>query len=319
VSDSGRRLEYPNGKKFAFTVIDDTDVSTVENVAPVYTLLRDLGLRTTKTVWPLSLDDPDSDFVGSETLEDPEYLDFVLRLQREGFEITWHSPAMESSTRPRILTGLDRFQEQIGHYPRIHVSHARNRENPYWGSERVDSPIVRWFQQRSVDRTGYYQGHVEGSEYWWGDRCLEHIEYGRNLTFETLDLTQINPSMPYRDPVRPLLARWFSASDAEDVDAFVALLRSPNQAALERAGGFSIVATHFGKEFVSDGVVDQRVRSVLEEMAGRPGWFPTVGELLDWLREQHPADVLPPSEWRRMQYRFLFDGIKRRLIRSLRR
>jgi len=310
-------LQYPDGKKFAFTVVDDTDVATVENVRPVYALLRDLGMRTTKTVWPLSLDDPTSDFVGSETLEDPEYLDFVLQLQREGFEITWHSPAMESSKRPRIEAGMERFRQQIGHYPRIHLSHAVNRENLYWGVDRVDSPAVRRALRRGVLPPDYYQGHVEGSEYWWGDLCESHIEYGRNLTFDTLNLAAVNPSMPYHDPGRPLIRRWFSASDAEDVDAFVDLLSSSNQGRLEAEGGFCIVATHFGKRFTKGGELDPRVRTVLEELAARPGWFPTTGELLDWLLQQHGTDELPSREWTRMQRRFLLDGITRKVSRIL--
>jgi len=37
-----RSLEFPYGKRFAFTVLDDTDVATVQNVAPVYALLERL-------------------------------------------------------------------------------------------------------------------------------------------------------------------------------------------------------------------------------------------------------------------------------------
>jgi hypothetical protein len=34
----------PNNKKFAFTILDDTDLSTVENVSPVYRLLAELRI-----------------------------------------------------------------------------------------------------------------------------------------------------------------------------------------------------------------------------------------------------------------------------------
>ena len=46
-------IDWPDGKSFAFTVFDDTDNATVERVSPVYALRTDLGLRTTKSVWPL--------------------------------------------------------------------------------------------------------------------------------------------------------------------------------------------------------------------------------------------------------------------------
>ena len=38
---------------FNFSIFDDADNGTVENTAPVYRLLEELGLRTTKSVWPL--------------------------------------------------------------------------------------------------------------------------------------------------------------------------------------------------------------------------------------------------------------------------
>lgn len=46
-------IPWPDGKRFAFTIFDDTDHQTLENVPPVYDFLSDLGLRTTKSVWPL--------------------------------------------------------------------------------------------------------------------------------------------------------------------------------------------------------------------------------------------------------------------------
>jgi hypothetical protein len=308
------RFNFPNGKKFAFTVVDDTDVATVANVSPIYALLRDLGMRTTKTVWPLGFS-AKSPFTDSDTLEDPPYLEFVRRLQQEGFEITWHSPTMESSTRPQIIEGLSRFREAIGHFPRIHLNHGLNRENIYWGDARVDLGPLRWLLKREAS-AGYFQGHVPDSEYWWGDECERHIEYARNLTFNSINLATVNPTTPYHDPRRPLVAKWFSSSDAEDVDAFTRLISSDNQDQLEREGGFCIVATHFGKGFVRDGAIDERFRQALEELAGRPGWFPTTGELLDWLVANGGGGTIPRGEWRRMQLRFTLDALSRRIDRK---
>ena len=36
-----RDLAFPGGKEFAFTVIDDTDGSTLKNLSPIYDLLED--------------------------------------------------------------------------------------------------------------------------------------------------------------------------------------------------------------------------------------------------------------------------------------
>ena len=62
---------WPQGKRFAFTIVDDTDMSTVENVGPVYDFLSELGLRTTKTIWPIAPLGPPR--TGGQSLEDPDY------------------------------------------------------------------------------------------------------------------------------------------------------------------------------------------------------------------------------------------------------
>jgi hypothetical protein len=297
------RFAFPGGKRFAFTTIDDTDLSTVDNIAPMYRLLEDLGMRTTKTVWPVSCAEGSVDFAGSQTLEDDDYAEFVADLQRRGFEITWHGPTMESSRRERIEDALSRYRAVLGGYPRIHVNHALNRDNIYWGPQRVDSRLLRaLFTKLAGAPGGHYLGHVPDSRYYWGDLCEQHITYSRNLTFNHINTAKFNPSMPYRDPRRPVGQWWFSASDAEDADEFNELLASRNLDLLEREGGICILATHFGKGFVIDSEVNATTRERMEELASREGWFPTVGELLDWLRARRERAELPRGEWTRMQW-----------------
>jgi hypothetical protein len=306
-------LQFPDGKRFAFTIIDDTDVATVENSEPIYRLLEELGLRTTKTVWPMSCPEGSKNFSSSQTLEDPDYRSFVLELQQLGFEIASHGATMESSTRDRTVAGLERFRETFGAYPRIHANHAFNRENLYWGAARVDEPVLKFLYRRFCGRPpDYYQGHVEDSAYWWGDLCERHIVYVRNLTFDEINLANVNPSMPYHDHRRPLARWWFSAADAEDCDEFNDLVTLEQQDRLERERGYCIVATHLGKGYVRDGEVHPVTRARLEALAKRPGWFPTVSELLDWLRARRSGELLPPREWRHMQWRWARDLLRRR-------
>lgn len=306
-------LVYPDGRTFAFTIMDDTDVSTLANVAPIYRLLDRLGMRTTKTVWPLGCPEGSPDFQDSDTLEDPPYLEFVLDLKRRGFEIAHHGATMESSPRQRTVRALDRFRDIFGASPRVYANHALNQDNLYWGAERFDDPILRTLVRRTEGRPpGYYQGHIPGSPFWWGDLAGD-ITYIRNLTFNELNLRRINPSMPYKDPRRPAIPWWFSASDAEDVSAFNALVSPKAQDKLEREGGFTIIATHFGKGFVRDGVVDAEAMRLLERLSKKPGWFVPVGVLLDWLRADGAGgNTLAASEWRRMQWRWGWDLVRRK-------
>jgi hypothetical protein len=45
---------FPGDRQFGFTILDDADLSTVEDIGPVYSLLEELGMKTTKSVWPLA-------------------------------------------------------------------------------------------------------------------------------------------------------------------------------------------------------------------------------------------------------------------------
>ncbi len=306
--------QFPGGARFAFTVIDDTDVATVENVRPIYRLLESLGMRTTKTVWPVRCEEGSRNFSLSETMDDPHYRDFVVDLHARGFEIAFHGATMESSTRERTAWALERFRSAFGTPPRVHANHAYNRDNLYWGAGRLDDPALRLLYGRVFGQTAQlYQGHCPESPYWWGDFCAEQIEYVRNLTFSEINLQRVNPSMPYRDPSRPLVRWWFSATDAEDAEAFNRLLQPTSQQRLEAEGGVCIIATHFGKEFGADDKVNPETRRLLESLAARKGWFPPVGELLDWLRARRASDGLPAGEWRRMQWRWARDLLARRL------
>lgn len=299
---------YPGGRRFAFTILDDTDVSTVRNVRPIYRLLEELGMRTTKTVWPLSCPEGSKNFGSSQTLDDPEYLCFVQDLQERGFEIAWHGATMESSYRERTARGLERFRKVFGAPPRVAANHAHNRENLYWGKERIDDPLLRWFYGFFVPvEDDHYQGHVEGSGYWWGDLCQRNLTYMRNLTFNELNLANVNPSMPYQDPSRPQVDWWFSAADAEGRREFNELLAPQAQDRLESQGGFCVVATHFGKGFVEEGRVHPDTQRCLRSLSERNGWFPTVSELLDFLRSRGRNATLPALEWKKMQWKWARD------------
>lgn len=310
------RPSFPGERRFAFTIIDDTDVATLENMRPFYERLHELGLRTTKTVWPVRCPEGSRDYAISATLEDPEHLEYIRSLQRRGFEISWHSATMESSRRERTELALRRLRDLLGVAPRVHANHAFNRENLYWGRDRLDDPILRaLFGRLSGVAKDHYGGHVPGSPYYWGDLAREQVDYVRNLTFLDIDTTAVNPSMPYADPRRPLGKWWFSASDAEDADAFVRLLRDENLDRLERRGGACIVATHVGKGFAPGGVLRADVDARLRAVAARPGWFVPVGTLLDELRRRNGGGVLPRAEWRRMQWRWAWDTLRDRLRR----
>lgn len=303
------RLELPPGKRFAFTILDDTDDARVENVEPLYALLEDLGLRTTKTVWPVPCPEGSRNFFAGSTLEDPAYLRFCQRLQRSGFELSWHEATMESSRRPRIEGGLEAFVALFGVRPRVHTNHAENRENIYWGAKRYQTPLLRWAAGRKDDHAPF-EGEVEGSPYFWGDLCRDWFPYVRNFTFYRLNARAADPYFPYRLEQTPFVNSWFSTSDAADVDEFRRLVTPCAIDGLAAEGGICIISTHLGKGFVRAGVVDPQVERALRYVAGLPGWFVPVGELLDHLATVRRPPTLTRAQLFRLEARHVVDRLR---------
>ena len=311
-------IKFPDEKKFAFSIVDDADVSQIEVIRPVYALLAELGIAATKIVWS-NAPDENRAFDSRCTLEDPEYCDFILELHERGFEIGWAGASRESNTRERTIEGLERFREVVGYYPRVQVNGVFNRESMYWGMNRIDQPLLKAVVQRAAPTPpGYFLGHVEGSPFWWGDVCLERVDYVMNLTFDDVNLSRINPSMPYHDPSRPFVRSWFSASDAESCTEFNQLLRPDRLEKLERDGGCCIVATRLSKGFMRNRQIDRLARKRLEALAAKSGWFVPVSTLLDHLRDQStPAFSI--GEWDRMQWKWARDLVRRRVRNTARR
>lgn len=129
------KIDWPDGKDFAFTIFDDPDQDSIENLEAVYPFLRDLGFRTTKAVWPIRGDCTPK--VGGATCADEQYLKLVLGLKEQGFEIAFHNVTYHTSTREQTTRGLEIFRQLFGHDPYSIANHTGCRESIYWGSARV--------------------------------------------------------------------------------------------------------------------------------------------------------------------------------------
>ena len=215
------RVRWPDGKPFAFTVVDDTDHSTLENVPPVYALLADLGLRTTKSVWTIGGDARDG-----LACDDARYRGWVERLSDQGFEIALHNVAPRTSARERTIAGIERFHEIFGADPAMHINHSRCRENIYWGPDRVSGLNRTLYGVLSHRGHGNaFEGHVESSPLFWGDFCRSRVKYVRNFVHGEINTLRFCPTMPYHDPRRPYVNRWFASTEGPDVRTFCAKLR----------------------------------------------------------------------------------------------
>lgn len=300
-----RLLPYPDGKTFAFTIVDDTDGATLETVRPIYDYLFSLGLRTTKTVWVMKPGAPPDNAAGAgDTLERQEYADYIRLLQRRAFEIALHNVSGKSNTRPEIAAGIERFKQLMGEYPRIDAQHEKNLENIYFQFAQSGRHLPPPFRtaifrrvhaflrpncMKSGPRDHGCSGENCGSEYFWGDLCKAKIKYVRsNVFFRELNTLKCNPAMPYVSAETPYVNYWFDSSNGQDADCFNSLLSNRNIDRLRSECGCSIVYTHFGKGFVrTDGVAAElngETRQRLRAIAGHAdGWYVPAGDLLDRL------------------------------------
>ena len=300
------KITWPNGKAFAFTVFDDTDATTVDNGPPVYDFLRDCGLRTTKSVWPLAGEDA-PEIVGGSTCAEPDYLKWVLQLQKEGFEIGYHNATFHSSRREQTRRGLDRFKELFGHDPLTMATHTTCREGMYWGDDRVSGLQRALYNLLTRNRgRGSFRGHVEGDEYFWGDLCRQRVKYLRNFVFAEINTLKACPQMPYHDPDRPFVKAWFASSEGGLAESFNQTISEENQDRLEAEGGACIMYTHFGKRFHYQGQLNPRFKTLVERLSRKNGWFVPVSTLLDHLAATRGVHTLGKGEQAGLERKWLW-------------
>jgi hypothetical protein len=296
---------FPDNKHFAITILDDTDLSTVENVRPVYRLLAELGMRTTKSVWPLaSVRDGRQ---GGCSLQDEDYLKFVLDLKERGFEISLHNVRNHDSTREIIKQGFEEFRKLIGRYPRVHANHSTNRDNIYWGAARFSRLRLLYTAGTALHDGRIFEGHDPATPFFWGDLCRGTVDYVRNFVFREINLDRINPTMPYHDRARPFVNYWFSSCRGGNATSFCETLCESNQDRLVAEGGVCIMYAHFACGFVKDGIVHARTEELLRRLASQNGWFVPVSTLLDFLRAERRAAIIPALELASMEHRWAYD------------
>jgi hypothetical protein len=306
---TGKSL-WPNGKRFAFTVFDDTDRATLENVGGVYAFLADRGFRTTKSVWVVA-GDPGRGKNAGQTCADPDYLRWLLDLQAAGFEIGLHNGTWHGLRRDAIRAALDRFAELFGHDPKAAANHTDVEDAMYFGDARLTAwrrlayNLLTRFHNR-----GKYRGHVEGDPHFWGDLCKARIKYLRNFVYRDVNTLAACPLMPYHDPRRPYVNGWFASCDGANCGKFNQRLCEAAQDRLEEEGGACIMYTHFAAGFSNGGRLNPRFQTLMERLATKNGWFVPVGELLDHLAGINGRRDISAWQRQRLECKWLWEKIR---------
>jgi hypothetical protein len=303
-------LRWPDGKDFAFTIFDDPDLDTVHNVRTVYSFLGDLGLRTTKAVWPIR--GGARPYVGGTTCEDRDYLQCMRVLQEKGFEIALHNVTYHTSIREETSRGLDVFRQLFGHYPFSMANHTGCSESIYWGRARVSGTqrVIYDLLRLKPDRhNSFFQGHIENSPLFWGDLCQAKIKYVRNFALSDINTLKACPAMPYRDPARPYVNYWFAASEGPSLTSFNKTLSEANQDRLASEGGACIIYTHLASGFVERGKLNGRFKSLMERISSMNGWFVPVHTLLDYILQVRGEHTITRAERIHLERKWLWHKV----------
>jgi hypothetical protein len=238
---------FPENKTFAFSMIDDTDDASLEKVRTAYQYLDTIGVKSTKTVWVL----PATRKSGSEetgkwcegvTLANQSYVTLLKDLVQRGHELAMHSASGGNNFRCETIQAYEIFKNLFGNYPLVNVMHGRNKDNLYYGAEGFKGIFKIFANAYCADR---FEGHIAGSPYFWGDIFAKNSQYSRYYKCMSLNTLKINPSMPYFDPAKPFVPRWFSSTDLSSIETVKMNLTESSLNRLIAQKGACIAYTYF--------------------------------------------------------------------------
>lgn len=290
---------YPHGKNFAFTVTDDPDKNRLKDKKIVYDYLNKIGLKTTVLVWVKKANktnllpiQPVHNYRYGDTLENEDYLNYILHLHNSGFEIGTHTITAGADYREETLEGYEEFKRIFGKYPKMVIMHSHNLDNLYWGKYVFDQNIIQKLAGLIIKTP--YGGHIENSDYFWGDFARENIKYIRLWGSSNINTLAFNKSMPYKIKSKPFVNYFHSFSDGYNCSTFTKLISDENIDKLKNQRGASIVYTHFADGYVDrKGQLDPDFSLQIKKIAdSKEGWFVPASELLDRLIEIRNIYVL---------------------------
>ena len=302
------KILWPNNKRFAFTIFDDTDRANLNDNQLVYQFLDELNFKTTKSVWIKEGSKPNKGY--GITCDDEKYLKWLLELKNKGFEIGYHNTTYNSSLREEIDESLKKFSKVFNQKPKVMANHSVNKENIYWGAHRLSGLRKTLYNILTrFKKNKFYEGHDELSPYFWGDLCKTHITYVRNFVFSDINTLKNCPYMPYQDQAKPYVNYWFASSEGNNVKRFNKCISYENQDRLENEGGACIMYTHFADGFCQDGKLSEKFKSQMHRLSKKNGWFVTASTLLDFLKAKNRTHILNARQKAALEWKWLFDKL----------
>lgn len=290
---------YPDGKDFAFTITEDPDYSKMVDRNIVYNFIDKLGFKTTVAVWVLD-NKHGSGKVGAATntrgvtTNNTEYLKLLKKLKDNGFEICLHTAGPGNDLRDETIEGYEIFKKLFGEYPKMNINHANNLEDIYWGKERFSNRFFKWLYSFKGED---FKGHIEDSEYFWGDVCQKKIKYVRAWATDNINTLSVNKTMPYHLKDKPYVNWWFGCSDGYNREKFNSLVSDSNINKLVTERGTCIAYTHFAYGFVDEkGEINNLFKKQMEKISKLNGWFVPASTILDRFLQLRDVTVLKKKE-----------------------
>jgi len=168
----------------------------VENIKPIYDLLETLGFRTSKTAWMKKCVGRSKNFYRSQTMEEPEYAEYVHSLKKRD------SRSVSTAPRWNRVLGINfgcpgKIQGTFRGIPEDSLQPCRKQGQPLLGSGTVQhAGIPSCLQIDPFFESTLLSGQDPESDFFWGDACRNHIKYMRNFCYDEVNVLKINPSMP---------------------------------------------------------------------------------------------------------------------------
>jgi hypothetical protein len=244
-------------------------------------------------------------------------VDWLLSLQRQGFEIAFHNAAPCTSSRETTRLALARFRELFGTQQVLFCNHESNGENMYWGDARLSGwRRILYNLATRGKRKDVFRGHVEGDPLFWGDLCQQHVRYVRNFVFDELDALSVCPEQPYHDPAKPYANFWFTSANGGTLARFLKNFTAERLKHLEAAGGLCIAYVHFAYGFVEDGTLNAAFRKRMELLANLNGWFVPASQVLDHLRSGAGTRErgMTPELLRQLERKWVFEKLLKGMV-----
>ncbi|MAT38949.1 MAG: hypothetical protein CL946_05025 [Ectothiorhodospiraceae bacterium] len=278
-------LWTPHPYKAGFSITDDTDRATYQQVKIVYDHLRDIGFPVTKTVWSFEPQEPcgvppmHEEREETALLVHDEYFQYCKQLASEGFEICSHGASGGNNPREFTLESLELLQQEFGQTD-TYIQHSKNACNLYYEEKVANDPVFR-FLLKLYSRNKCF-GEVEGSKYFWGDVCRERIKQIRLFRTRNTNTLAVNPSMPYYDANKPYVRSWFAATRR----AFADCATSDAIDKLKRENGLTVLYQYLRSyaDLDTNRVTDEFHQGTKRLVDDGEIWLAPVRDTLDRLR-----------------------------------